>query len=234
MKQVINRVAITGADDSIRPDDLRPLTERFPFVEWAILLSANSEGGNRFPSLAWMEQLPDDLPLAGHLCGRWVRDICKGHWSFLDERPTIASKFRRFQLNFHAYVHKIIPNDFIKGFSHPILHGRQFIFQLDDVNNSLLDVARNAGIDAVPLFDTSGGIGRLPDAWPAAHKGYCGYAGGLSPDNLSEQIPKIIAAAGGSESIWIDVETHVRSQDDRQFDLQKVERFLSIAESYVI
>lgn len=189
-------------------------------------------GRRKSVSLPGVDGTTDDLPLAGNLCGRWVRDICKGHWSFLDERPTIASKFRRFQLNFHAYRHKIVEEDFIRGFSHPILHGRQFIFQLDDMNNSLLDVASDAGIDAVPLFDTSGGIGRLPDEWPAAHKGYCGYAGGLSPDNLSEQIPKIIAAAG-SESIWIDVETHVRSQDDRQFDLQKVERFLSIAEPYV-
>ena len=35
----LNRVTITGADDFTEPKDLVELSEEFPFVEWAILLS---------------------------------------------------------------------------------------------------------------------------------------------------------------------------------------------------
>jgi hypothetical protein len=97
------------------------------------------------------------------------------------------------------------------------------------------------------------GAGILPREWPKpiyldVHPGddgcgvqqhrYHGYAGGLGPDNLAEQIPLILAAAAGNEHtaegrIWIDMETRVRSSDDRTFDLAKVRRCLEIAAPYV-
>src|SRR4051794_37954062 len=108
----LNRVTITGADDSIRPEHLVPLTQKYPFVEWAILLSQSSEGKYRFPSLDWMKALApiakeNNMQLAGHLCGRWVRDVCAGSWNFIVERPDLPAMFQRIQINFHAEVHKI-------------------------------------------------------------------------------------------------------------------------------
>ena len=108
----------------------------------------------------------------------------------------------------------------------------QYIFQLDDVNNSILAIARQAGINAVPLFDLSGGAGQLPQAWPRADVAYSGYAGGLSPENVIEQLKKIEEAAWGHR-IWVDVETHVRSADDQTFDLDKVRAFLEAVKLWV-
>ena len=107
----------------------------------------------------------------------------------------------------------------------------QIIFQLDDVNNSLQDIAKKGGIDAVGLFDLSGGDGILPTQWPQSNQ-YIGYAGGLSPDNLLQQLYAIETVCGSE--IWIDAETHVRSNNDQLFDLDLVDKFLSIAEPYVI
>ena len=135
-------------------------------------------------------------------------------------------------MNFHAYLHKIDQEAFLQSFDHPVLQHKQFIFQLDDVNNDILNVASEHGVDAVGLFDTSGGIGRLPDHWPHSNNRYCGYAGGLGPENLEEQLVKISEACGDMP-IWIDAETKLRSDDDHQFMLDKVERFLEIAEPYV-
>jgi|SRR5579872_2152107 len=111
---MLDKVTITGADDSIVPEDLVPLSERYPFVEWGILLSRTQEGSPRFPSLHWLERLADvtrgdpRVRLSGHLCGRWVRDLCAGHTDFLVERKEIAFIFDRVQLNFHASKHEIL------------------------------------------------------------------------------------------------------------------------------
>ncbi len=257
MKQILNRVTITGADNSIEPEELFKLSNEFPFVEWGILFSRSREKTNRYPSYDWMLKLhhiwkefydnpvnytrgPESsvaparnyaFQLSGHICGQWVRDICQGHWSFLDDCCDIHEMFGRFQLNFHSQVHQLNHTLFLKGFDDPRLYWRQFIFQLDNWNNNILDVAKADDIDAVGLFDLSGGAGRLPETWPQA-KGYCGYAGGLSPDNLQSQL-ELIEQVAGDGFIWIDTETRVRSEDDRIFDLGKVRAFLEAAKPWV-
>ena len=54
-----------------------------------------------------------------------------------------------------------------------------------------------------------------------------GYAGGLGPDNIESELQRIAAAAGDAP-FWIDMETRVRSDNDEQFDLNKVRRCLEI------
>ena len=229
-KRVLDCVTVTGADDSVSVRDMVLMEQEFPFVEWGILLSKSQEGGGRFPSPPWIEELAthkDKLSLSGHLCGRWVRDICKGENSLFIDRPSYRGLFERYQLNFHSYVHTVKDN---KAFLCAVrtLEADQVIFQLDDVNNDLLRKALEMKINAVPFFDTSGGAGMLPDEWPEAWALYSGYAGGLSPDNLSEQMEAIVKKCG-SGPIWIDAETHLRSDYDAVFDLGKVRRFLEEA-----
>jgi hypothetical protein len=50
-KCFLKQVTITGADDSINYHKLFDISHQFPFVEWEILLSKNSEGYPRFPTL---------------------------------------------------------------------------------------------------------------------------------------------------------------------------------------
>lgn len=242
----LDRVTVTGADDSIDPDQLWFPTLKFPFVEWGILLSASQSGGPRFPSAAWIERLRNireefnaknpvhPMRLCAHLCGRWVREMCLGLCTVKADLPGVFAAplmFDRIQLNFHAQAHQVRPVEFVAGLKggFPVQH----IFQIDGVNGALLDAARAGGIDAVPLFDTSGGAGVLPArGWPTAQGPYCGYAGGLSPTNLETQLGHIAKACGDTR-IWIDVETRVRSKDDRTFDLDEVDAFLSAALPYV-
>lgn len=236
---ILDRVTITGADNSVQPTELHRLQIEFPFVEWGILLSSTSEGRNRFPTREWINQLVAGqehrkypVKLSGHLCGRWVRHICKGNWTFLEERPDYCGYFHRFQLNFHAYRHKLKVEEFVRSLDFNwSTHTPQFIFQCDNVNNDLLTLAREAGVDAVPLFDLSGGHGVLPKEWPVALEGYCGYAGGLGPENVDEQLEKI-AAVVGNNRIWIDTETRVRT-DDEKLDLNKVVAFLEATKKWV-
>lgn len=227
---LLQKVTITGADNTIEPEDLLPLQRKYPFVEWGILFSKAKIATSRFPSVSWLEKLANlkmansELRLSAHICGRWVRDICEGNWTIKEDLPYIFNNnlFDRYQLNFHSYIHKIKENEFIAGLKEQI--GIEFIFQLDEVNNHLLTLAENAGVKAAGLFDTSGGAGILPDEWLVSDK-WIGYAGGLGPDCLDAQLKEINEAAKGP--IWIDTETKIRVNSPVDFfSLEKVESFL--------
>ena len=242
----LDRVTITGPDNSINPTDLISLTKEFPFVEWGILYSASSMGSNRFPNADWLHELRsmsrrEHLPLSLHLCGQYVRRILVGDdpqdvWTFIDV-------FDRVQLNFHAEKNICNPKACHGTLLRLSDHGqREFIFQIDgERGNQHLKAIQEEGDDfrSFGLFDVSGGAGILPRDWPApllmlddGTPDYHGYAGGLGPDNLAEQIPLIAKAANGCR-FWIDMETHVRSHNDRIFDLEKVRRCLEIAKPFV-
>lgn len=245
----LDRVTITGADDSIEPNDLIALTEEFPFVEWGILASESSTGRRtRYPSWEWMIMLQSlaskhPMKLSLHLCGKWVRQLLLGHRS---ESLTDAALFlfQRSQLNFHAENAKCDQRGFCKALE--TFGDREIIFQIDGNSGnahmeSLWDECdrTNTRINSVSLFDISGGAGILPGEWPKPTfmiddetYAYHGYAGGLGPDNLQEQIP-LIGEAAGDARFWIDMETKVRSDNDRRFDLDKVRQCLEIAKPFI-
>lgn len=233
---ILDRVTVTGADDSIDPEHLVGLSRRYPWVEWGIFLSRSQEGAPRFPTLAWIEALKEvaqsvPLRLSGHLCGQWVRALCRGSNRFRVERPTIADMFQRVQLNFHGDPHEV---NMVPMVEHLKVWGREeYILQFDGGTTAeFLGELVKRGVPTAPLFDKSGGAGIEPEEWPAPFCSYSGYAGGLHPDHVDEQYQRIALAAGGSR-IWTDVETHVFSHGGTQFDLAKVEKYLAAAEKWV-
>lgn len=237
MTPFLNRVTITGADSATNHLDLFDLSERFPFVEWAILLSEAKTDSPRYPSYYWMQKLvllknewELNLHLAAHICGRWVRDICEGQWTV----PTdFIQSVDRIQLNFSPYVNRMNHKKFIDGilnFQETLDRKFDFIFQLHSFNHSIVTNARDAGLNVGILFDQSGGKGVLAKNWPPGNDN-CGYAGGLSPENLSQQLPLIANATTPTNFTWIDTETGIRT--DNFFSLQKCQEFLELSESYV-
>lgn len=241
----ITKVTVTGADDSISPRSLIEIAEEFPFVEFGILLSKNQIGCTRFPSADWLRGLEDccnslpkfGLNLSGHICGRWVREILLGKWP-LDEFIELLGPdfydhlFGRWQLNTHGVSHEWRP-EFISSLKRSWL--REVIFQYDEVNKEVLQAAIESGAENISaLFDLSHGAGVLPRAWPGLIPGVrMGYAGGLSPENVAAECGKI-ALSVGEASIWIDAETHLRSDGGQFFDLHKVRDFLRAAKPYTI
>jgi len=240
----IKTVTITGADNSIDPSELIVLSREFPFVEWGILLSRSSEGKKRFPSANWIAHFKnlcdgeieaDNVQVAAHFCGAWVREIVTGHFTY--PYPSLLPLFDRIQLNFHGIEHQVDLPKFADLLNRTAPWAK-YIFQMDGVNDQLFHKVRDIGLSLLssrvhPLFDLSGGNGVVPDEWPAGFHGvFCGYAGGLGPDNLKEQLERIESAVG-PDDIWIDMETKVRSDEDKQFDLKKVRECLEIAQLWV-
>jgi phosphoribosylanthranilate isomerase len=233
----IDKVTITGADNSIRPEELIPLSAEFPFVEWAILLSETKVDNPRFPSRSWIDELANlgkshNLQLAGHVCGAWVRDlVTKKDARVFTNHPEYLEYFPRIQLNFSPYSAS-------QGFLLELKpHKNQFILQMGskykDEKVALLNLGLSMGLSISMLFDRSGGKGVVPTSWPIPIEPfYCGYAGGLGPDSLNDQLPAISQTVG-ERTIWIDMESRVRSEDDQQFDLGKVRKCLELARPWV-
>lgn len=236
-KEIIRVVTVTGADDSIRPEELVSVAKDYSFVEFGILLSKKQQGGKRFPSRDWLEELyilwrQKKLILSGHLCGRWVRDLCAGIPSFFEDFGNIWEMFERLQLNFHAEYHQVNDKNFY-GILKEYFFLKPIIFQMDGMNEKIFySLKAKWGIQVFPLFDLSGGTGLLPKEWPKQSPNqYYGYAGGLSPTNLQKEMERISEVASGP--IWIDAETLLRSENDTVFDLEKVRSFLEIARPWV-
>lgn len=231
----LSKVTMTGADDSIFPNQLSRISAKYNYVEWGILLSSKSEGKNRFPSLNWMEELKaleNNIQLSGHICGKWIRDILIGDNTFVTERPTIYDIFQRFQLNFHAEDLKVNPEAFMRSVQ-TLSRGREIIFQFDGKNAGLIVPFANKKMYVSGLHDASHGTGVLADTWPKFVTGIGnGYAGGLSPENVVEQLEKLEKVVGDRE-IWIDAETRIRSNNDKIFDLEKVEEFLEKCKPWI-
>lgn len=228
----LDRVTITGADESINPQHLKDISKEYPFVEWGILYSIkrNRNGAPRYPQQKWIEELRDinenSMRLSIHLCGRVVRDlVTNARWQI---PISILKGFQRAQLNFHGER-----LDFHEDFVNVLPYRQKFIFQMDGINDNIIYKGLYLGRDVVPLFDNSHGAGVLPNTWSKPIAGiYNGYAGGLGPKNLKKQLDKI-AQVVKSERIWVDMETKVRSNDDQQFDLDKVIKCLDIAAEYM-
>jgi hypothetical protein len=238
-KRIIKTVTVTGADDSIDIENLVELSKEFPYVEFGILLSKKQQGGKRFPSKDWLWDLyclweGKELALSGHMCGTWVRDLCVGKTTFFKDFGQIWDMFSRFQLNFHAENH-LFDYEKLSVLVEQYFGNRPIIFQMDGVNENAFKFFNNEkkNILMQPLFDLSGGRGVLPGEWPKQLPNqYCGYAGGLSPDNVQKELEKISKIASGP--IWIDAETLLRSNDDAVFDFGKVVDFLVAAKPWVI
>lgn len=227
-------VTLTGADDKTDPLAMLELSKKYKYAEWAILFSQSKAGVPRYPSIDWVEKaLPilSSCNLSAHLCGKWVDDANKGHITFLDDEDMFDA-FDRVQLNMDKdKILKVLKWEtdlWDCAFEKPVILGGAYqkykihiptdAFMLHGVN---------------PLFDCSGGNGILAKEWPAPplHEYdsplFCGYAGGLGPDNIEEELLKIEEVVGDAE-IWVDMESKIRNRKD-EFDLEKCEQVLAIA-----
>ena len=224
----LKRVTITGADNNTVVADMLDISRKYPFVEWGILVSKNSEGTTRFPNRDWMHDLyicaQNNINLSMHICGTWTRQLMAGVLNF-SELPALFHRCQRVQINTHA-ERLCSTSKMFEQLSSDKEH--EFIFQIDGINDHLHWAAKNRGLNCSGLFDLSHGAGILPSKWPIAPSidNWAGYAGGIGPENVERELRKILFAS--KTDVWIDMETRVRTDDDKCLDLDKVTAVLNI------
>lgn len=195
-------ITFTGVDDDTNPADLVQLADDYP-VEFGLLFSPKRQGIEpRYPKLSTIAWLASELPLSwsAHLCGADARA-----WIEEDRCAHDLRYFRRVQINTADpnIMPSMIGNSAAKRNLRAILQARG-------------EFPRVASVDV--LFDASGGRGIEPKDWPeATNTTFCGYAGGLNPENVAYHVGTIRTRA---TRYWIDMESGVRDENDR-FSLEK-------------
>lgn len=198
-------ITFTGVDDATDAVELLSLADDYP-VEFGLLFSPKRQGIEpRYPKLSTIDWLITELPLrwSAHLCGSDAREVIETGASRHDH---LMQFFARAQINTADpnVRPSHIGNWAVGNNVRAILQSRGEAF------------LRAASVDV--LFDASGGRGISPTSWPIAIKStFCGFAGGLRPENVAEAVTAI---ARGAAHYWIDMESGVRDERD-QFSIAK-------------
>lgn len=235
--------SLTGADDLVTPDSLAAISAKYPFVEWAILYFPEKEGTPRNPSASWREDfLAIGLPYsAAHLCGTQVfRDLLRPETA--QTRIVDLARYHRIQVNINARRQDFTDEQVLEVYRTLHEAGLKLILQYhaasEQVIERFLSELDEEGLRRVGiLFDASKGTGQRPLFWPAPHRFNlsCGYAGGLGPDILETELPKIKTAIAQVERdvpFWVDMESGLRTNNT--FDLEKVDMVLSTIRSGIL
>ena len=213
----LHSITFTGLDEQLPWSRWLDMAHRYPVAEWGVLYSKQRAGQDpRYPSLAWIQGLEDRWPSgvrrALHLCGSAVHDWIAGD----PQLRALAMRFDRLQLNLVADRTDLAA---LRYALETGAHGA-VITQHHDRNRRVTEALAGLHNHAL-LFDRSGGRGQVPDGWPAPWPDRAvGYAGGLGPETILEQIRRIELVTRG-RPYWLDMEQALRNALD-QFDLALV------------
>lgn len=235
------RVTITGADDRVDPKALVELSQKYPFVEWGILVSHSRVGTSRYPSMRWAREATGMLAVNGahfaiHLCGE------------------TRAYYQRNRLESVALVERltqdaIVPTQCriqLNGFDHSwegFEPANPFVPHIIPVNGKNVKeaLAKKYGFNAQFLFDESGGRGKMVDLYSASinilyakifsdSAKSVGIAGGLDALNVGHAMNMAVRWDPKHRDGWVDMESSVRTDD--VFDLKKVESVLEEASRF--
>jgi hypothetical protein len=224
----LTSITFTGIDERTDIDRVREISEKYPYVEWGVLLSYHwQENGNRYPNPALLEKLEyGGLRLSAHLCGQMARDVADGetrkmyetiNWNF--------DIFRRCQLNTNVSA-RYQELRSMRPFDRML---NEVILQMNggDSLDSFLRYCEKPLFHVAYLLDASGGRGINTPIRVFDNKDiHIGYAGGINPENVGAKLKQLLDFYSYG-SFWIDMESGVRTEDD-WLDLDKVQQVLDV------
>lgn len=220
----VSWLTVTGIDETIPFKDLAELwgfcADR---LELAILLKRKEQQEPRYPSFEFISDFlrlfhKEDGHLALHLCGKACKDFVHGDNGEFPE--FLRRHFNRVQLNIGNIDWFLDVDRLVKKMNQ--LDSIQWIVQVGQAGIAPFHALKQKGaVNVVPLFDASGGRGRVPTAYPEPIPGiFCGYAGGINPETITPTL-KTLKSVVGEKSIWLDAESGFRDVDDK-FSVNKV------------
>lgn len=239
-------IGFCGADDSVDPRRLIQIAVTYPLVEFGVLFRPDKEGLPRYASYEWVEQLvlcrgeQHNMKLAAHLCGVRVNDVLSAADAGIQFLHQLENwGFGRIQIN-ATQVNGVDTShlaDCVAKFTQVACNfpKLEFIIQKNEETRPLWegllnDIPSNVSM----LVDESKGTGILAKSWPSPPLDYeIGYAGGIGPANV-ETVMKDIQQVAAGRSVWIDMESSLRSIDDQGkdiFDLDKCQQVIDVVKA---
>lgn len=217
---MIKKITFSGIDNQVKVKELAELQRDYPFVEFGFLLSethTNKRTNARYPDMVLLKGAKRaGLNLSLHLCGKLARDIVR-HNDWEPARKLAGeywTLFKRLQLNVAGE----------RKFSHEVTFpaDKEIIIQCGE-SMELFKAYEGKG-NIVPFLDRSGGRGIVEQDWGPGSGPWCGYAGGISEENVAHVIQKINEARSGD--YWVDMESAIRTRD--RFDVDICRRICGV------
>jgi len=202
----LTSLTMTGVDARTDLEDL------LPGPEYAVLYTVEPDGRNRYPAKLEVEKILRGLAWLGHRAAIHVCGLPARRGLLSDRLTELVELVGRIQVNGRVLPDEL--SDYCEKYpDHTI------ITQHAESNKSLLYVDRP---NHAVLVDGSGGRGLSPAEWasPDTDKAV-GFAGGLGPDNLKDEMEKLSTLF--RKGWWIDMEKKLRGEDD-WFDTNAAKR----------
>jgi hypothetical protein len=214
-------VTFTGIDEKTNLGRVEFLSSKYP-VEWGILFSSRNTGKyNRYPSLESVGRFLDrGLRLSAHICGNYSNQILELEQA-IDITYLLNRNFYRVQINIADGKSDVRSEIFPE-------RGARFADSIGAFKAIIQCTSKFPKSKVVDwLFDVSGGSGVSPTSWENGAEGtdaFCGYAGGIGPNNAKQVVELIEKIQPEYKPYWIDMESNVRT--DEWLDLDKCEEVL--------
>lgn len=223
----LKTITFTGVDEYTDINKLIEIQEKYPYVEFGILLSENwNTNDERCPNPKILENYKDKkLNLSGHLCGKIAREAIRNNFEPAVELCNgYFNIFKRCQLNIATNQKnpKILNIDIPDTLE-------ELIIQQKSSNECDLFLSGLPNNKLTVLLDASGGKGIDTPIEVLNVQSKVGYAGGISIDNVISKID-YLENNNDVHSYWIDMESSVRTKNI--FDIEKVIEIINKVEQY--
>ena len=226
---LVNKVYLTGVDDSTDLNKLLEITKQHPYVVWGVLISESSQGKGRYPTFNTISKigqfivdnnLYDNFGI--HVCGKpAVKGFLEGNQKYCE----LINPFKIVQINFRHSDYDLKLIEECISFDN---RAKDIIVQYNKANEDFISKFENIPDNLKMLIDYSGGKGDYMS--PVKSLEYVnelisqgvrsGIAGGFGADNINDVLSNISSTSSNSPypyGIWIDMETKLRT--DEIFDL---------------
>ena len=215
----------TGVDEQTSLKDIEDISSVFVAAEWGFLWSHAGKENPRYPSFEFittaLTDLPSNVNCSLHFCGRSVENLLKGEVTETILLNLMSKRRGRVQLNF-SEVDLGALREILDKFPNI-----GFITQHNTLTENLWH--HFAGLNNYSiLFDEGVPQKSWPKPFPEV---YCGYAGGINPDNIEQNLEQITETIG-NQNFWIDIETGVRNPETNLLDLSACQKCLELSQSY--
>lgn len=238
---------ITCSDprENLNPQDVVDLLKTYPIAELGVQVhKPNMEFGNK--RFVWFDKLLEiakksetPINIAIHINYEWCGDMCSGKIPdeityFMKQKHSTTGKnlISRIQLNHGDFTFKFDAQKLSRLISD--FRDYEFILPFNHVIRGDVSDLRKTDAQFNVLFDESYGAGVPPVVWkkPAFWDKQFGYAGGISPYNVTTVLGKISNILPQNYQTWIDAEGQLRDKTSGVMDLNLAREYLRYASNW--
>lgn len=231
----VTRVGCTGFDDTHKFEEVAQFAASSDLVEVGIPVSREKQGRATYPTFKWIQDYlkfvsknHQDLRHALHVNGDICRDFLNGKLS-----PELK---KLISITYQASETPVVGRIQMSLDDKPDLEALaklveklsmfRISFPYNSHTASMLTKAADLFMFDI-LVDSSAGKGLLPDSWPPIifPDRFQGYAGGLTPENIKDNLNNISLIVPSDTAIGIDVETGIKGSNGHT-SLKKVHTFV--------